>query len=154
MRGCWWLCKQWLSKSVNHSGLGWPLSETGGGLLEFRGGMQNGSNLTSHTPSQFYQHLCWSAATAGCINHLSCPLQCIRRMRKGNQWCKNSGFRLILLSLSMLVGDYMELWRRVFCCSRGMSSLIMPLIPRFAVKVMCAVDADLKWKMYPQYRRS
>lgn len=29
MCGCWWPCRQWLSRRVNHSGLGWPRSETG-----------------------------------------------------------------------------------------------------------------------------
>ncbi len=30
----------------------------GGGLVEFRGGTQSASNLTSHTPSRFYQGSC------------------------------------------------------------------------------------------------
>lgn len=51
--------------------------------LEFRAGMSNGSNLTSHTPSRFYQHSCWSAATVRCINLLSWPLQRLRCMLKG-----------------------------------------------------------------------
>lgn len=55
-----------------------------GASLEFRAGMSNGSNLTSHTPSPFYQHLCWSAATVRCINLLSWPLQRLRCMLKGS----------------------------------------------------------------------
>lgn len=45
--------------------------------LEFRAGMSNGSNLTSHTSSRVYQHLCWSAATVRRINLLLWPLQCL-----------------------------------------------------------------------------
>lgn len=56
-------------------------------VLEFRRGMSNDSILTYHTPSRFYQHLCWSAATVRCINHLSFPLQCIRHTWKGS--CKH-----------------------------------------------------------------
>lgn len=83
MLGCRWLGKQQLSESVNHARLRWPLGETGEALLEFRAGMSNGSNLTSHTPSRFYQHLCWSVATVRRINLLSWPLRCLGCMLKG-----------------------------------------------------------------------
>lgn len=82
-----WLSMAVLAVIVRECQSSWTSVTPGGdreASLEFRAEMSNGSNLTSHTPSPFYQHLCWSAATVRCINLLSWPLQRLRCMLKGS----------------------------------------------------------------------
>lgn len=125
--------------------------QDGGGLLEFRGGMQNASNLTSHTPSQFYQGSCWSAATVRCINHLSCSLSAsdvCEREEMVQKIFMCTGVKSPCLSCCLCPSCWEIRWsfgvnRRLLCCKRR---AVCCNSSRFCSKSdVCVVDADLKW---------
>lgn len=138
MRGCWWLCKHWLSKSVNHSGLGWPLHEGRGALGIQRRDAEWLTTWPLTLRLSFISACVEVPQLRGTLIICRAPSGASGACEKGSNGAEI--FRLISLSPSMMLGDYMVLCRRVFCWR----SPIMQLIPRFAV--MCAVVATLKWK--------
>lgn len=151
MHGCWCLRRQWLSKSVNHSWLGWPRSDTGEAVGIQRRDAECLWLDLSHSISVVYQELCWSAVTVRCINHLHAPS--VHHMYvKGKNLCKIIHVHLVwnlhayLVACVQAVGRLnggFGVNRRLFCCNTRAVCCNGSL--SCSKSDVCVVDAVLCW---------